>query len=78
MTSRLTVLLGLVLAACGSDLPVVPQPTTIVSLVVAPDTGFWLGQSVPLSSLVTGAVTGATYALLQRPECGYTGSLICW
>ena len=37
--------------------------------------------TVVLSSgigLVTGALTGLTYALMQRPECGYTGSLICW
>lgn len=25
-----------------------------------------------------GLATGALYALLQRPECGYTGNLICW
>jgi hypothetical protein len=25
-----------------------------------------------------GIGTGLLYALLQRPECGYTGSLICW
>jgi hypothetical protein len=41
-----------------------------------------LGQgAVVVSSaagLVTGALTGLTYAMLQRPECGYTGSLICW
>jgi PAP2 superfamily len=28
--------------------------------------------------LVVGFATGAMYALLQRPECGYTGNLICW
>jgi hypothetical protein len=26
----------------------------------------------------TGFALGALYATLQRPECGYTGSLICW
>lgn len=31
-----------------------------------------------LAGLGTGVLTGAAYALLQRPECGYTGSLICW
>ena len=39
------------------------------------------GGTVVASSaagLVTGMLTGLTYALLQRPECGYTGSLICW
>jgi len=25
-----------------------------------------------------GFLSGLTYALMQRPECGYTGSLICW
>lgn len=37
--------------------------------------------TVVLSStigLATGALTGMTYALLQRPECGYSGALICW
>jgi hypothetical protein len=44
--------------------------------------GNWeTGGTVVVSSaagLVTGALTGLTYGLLQRPECGYTGSLICW
>lgn len=30
------------------------------------------------AGLATGALTGMTYALLQRPECGYTGALLCW
>lgn len=30
------------------------------------------------AGLLTGFLTGTTYALMQRPECGYTGSLICW
>lgn len=37
--------------------------------------------TVVLSSvggLVAGGLTGLTYAMLQRPECGYTGALICW
>ncbi|MGZ3424566.1 MAG: hypothetical protein ACXWUG_09565 [Polyangiales bacterium] len=25
-----------------------------------------------------GFLTGMTYALMQRPECGFSGSLICW
>ncbi len=25
-----------------------------------------------------GFLTGMTYALMARPECGYTGSMICW
>jgi hypothetical protein len=28
--------------------------------------------------LGTGLGTGLLYALMQRPECGYTGKLICW
>jgi len=28
--------------------------------------------------LVFGFLSGMTYTLMQRPECGYTGSLICW
>lgn len=28
--------------------------------------------------LLLGLGTGALYAVLQRPECGYTGSLVCW
>jgi hypothetical protein len=28
--------------------------------------------------LVFGFLTGMTYSLMARPECGYTGSLICW
>lgn len=28
--------------------------------------------------LLTGLGMGALYAAAQRPECGYTGSLICW
>ncbi len=35
----------------------------------------WLGAGVGLAS---GFLMGMTYALMQRPECGYSGSLICW
>jgi hypothetical protein len=38
-------------------------------------------DSVILSSgvgLVIGVLTGVTYAMMARPECGYTGDLICW
>ncbi|HEX8789695.1 MAG TPA: hypothetical protein VF765_02005 [Polyangiaceae bacterium] len=28
--------------------------------------------------LVFGFLTGMTYSLMARPECGYTGNLICW
>lgn len=30
------------------------------------------------AGLVSGFVLGMTYSLMARPECGYTGSLICW
>ena len=28
--------------------------------------------------LLAGFGLGVVYALLQRPECGYTGSIVCW
>jgi hypothetical protein len=31
-----------------------------------------------VGGLVIGFLTGMTYSLLQRPECGYSGSLVCW
>ena len=31
-----------------------------------------------VAGLGIGFLTGMTYSLMQRPECGYTGSLICW
>ncbi len=44
--------------------------------------GNWeTGGTVVISSaagLVTGALTGLSYAMLQRPGCGYSGSLVCW
>jgi hypothetical protein len=30
------------------------------------------------AGLVLGFLTGMTYSLMARPECGYTGSMICW
>lgn len=30
------------------------------------------------AGLAFGFLTGMTYSLMARPECGYTGSLICW
>lgn len=30
------------------------------------------------AGLLSGFLMGAAYSLMQRPECGYTGSLICW
>lgn len=31
-----------------------------------------------LLGLGVGFLTGSMYALMQKPECGYSGSLICW
>ena len=31
-----------------------------------------------VTGLAFGFLSGMTYTLMQRPECGYTGSLICW
>lgn len=31
-----------------------------------------------VTGLTFGFLSGMTYAIMQRPECGYTGSLICW
>ncbi len=31
-----------------------------------------------VAGLGFGALSGIAYAILQRPECGYTGSVICW
>lgn len=30
------------------------------------------------AGLATGFLTGMTYALMQRPACGYSGAMICW
>jgi hypothetical protein len=30
------------------------------------------------SGIAIGFLTGMTYSLMQTPECGYSGSLICW
>ena|SRR6266568_3797903 len=40
------------------------------------NTGTVIGSSV--AGLGIGALMGLTYALLQRPECGYTGAAVCW
>ncbi|MEZ4298274.1 MAG: hypothetical protein R3B70_25195 [Polyangiaceae bacterium] len=31
-----------------------------------------------ISGLLTGAAVGVTYAILQRPSCGYGDAVICW
>jgi hypothetical protein len=44
--------------------------------------GNWETPGQVWGTALTGAVfgfgMGALYAAFQRPECGYTGSLICW
>jgi hypothetical protein len=46
------------------------------------DVGNWesFGQVMAggLPGLGIGFLMGMTYSLMARPECGYTGSLICW
>ncbi len=46
------------------------------------DVGNWENGGQILAGGVTGLafgfLSGMTYALLARPECGYTGNLICW
>jgi hypothetical protein len=41
------------------------------------ETGGQVWASAGVGALV-GLGTGLTYSLMQRPECGYTGSLLCW
>lgn len=59
-------------------LPLVLAPITIVGR----SAGNWESAGQTWSSggigLAAGLLTGFVYATLQRPECGYTGSLICW
>jgi hypothetical protein len=59
-------------------LPLVLAPITIIGRT----SGNWEtgGQAWGSGAvgLVSGLVTGFVYATLQRPECGYTGNLICW
>jgi hypothetical protein len=59
-------------------LPLVLAVVTAVGRVA----GNWEdAPSVILSSgvgLVVGAVTGLVYATFVKPECGYSGGLICW
>ncbi len=44
--------------------------------------GHWEGTGNVVASsaagLGVGVLLGLTYAMMQRPECGYTGELICW
>ena len=44
--------------------------------------GNWeTGGQIAVGGLVglgSGLVTGLVYSLMQRPECGYSGSMICW
>jgi len=59
----------------------VPLITSIVTYV-GRGVGNWEkpGQNFVggITGLGTGFLIGMTYALMQRPECGYTGGLICW
>ncbi|MGH7434526.1 MAG: hypothetical protein ACRENE_02545 [Polyangiaceae bacterium] len=59
-------------------LPLVLAPITIIGRTA----GNWESGGQAWSSggvgLLSGLVTGFVYATLQRPECGYTGSLVCW
>lgn len=59
----------------------VPLITSILTYV-GRGVGNWEkpGQNLAGATLGlgTGFLLGMTYALLQRPECGYTGGLICW
>lgn len=59
-------------------LPLVLAPITIVGRTA----GNWESGGQAWSSggigLAAGLLTGFLYATLQRPECGYTGNLICW
>ncbi len=59
-------------------LPLVLAPITIVGR----SAGNWESAGQTWGSggigLAAGLLTGFVYATLQRPECGYTGSLICW
>ena len=41
------------------------------------ETGGQVWTSAGVGTLV-GLGTGLVYSLMQRPECGYTGSLLCW
>ena len=59
----------------------VPLITSVLTFV-GRGVGNWEtpGQNLSggLLGLGTGLAIGALYAELQRPECGYSGSLICW
>lgn len=60
MRALCSALMALSVAACGDDSrdPIQPPPPpTIVKLIMAPDTGFWRGTALRLSSLVRAAVT---------------------
>ncbi|MCL2778316.1 MAG: hypothetical protein FWD73_09955 [Polyangiaceae bacterium] len=67
----------------GSLLGNIALPLVLSGLTVGGRAaGNWeTGQQVVLSSLAgfgTGVITGLVYSVLQRPECGYTGAMICW
>lgn len=59
----------------------IPLVSAVVT-AVARDAGNWENGTQIVAGggagLVSGFATGAVYALMQRPECGYSGSLVCW
>ena len=67
----------------GSALGNIGMPLVLAGITaVGRSAGNWeTGGTIVISSvggLVAGALTGLTYAVMQRPGCGYTGSLVCW
>ena len=67
----------------GSFFGDVLAPATLsVITAVGRTSGNWESGGQVWSSaglgMVTGLGLGVLYATMQRPECGYTGSLICW
>jgi hypothetical protein len=60
---------------------IVPLFASVLT-AISRDTGNWESTSQVMvgggAGLVSGFLTGTVYALMQRPECGYSGSLICW
>jgi hypothetical protein len=59
----------------------VPLVLAVITSVGRTSGNWETGGQVWASAGVGAAVglgTGVIYSLMQRPECGYTGSLICW
>jgi len=67
----------------GSFIGNVAVPLVLAGITVAGrPAGNWESAGSVVGSsfagLATGLLTGLGYSLLQRPECGYTGALVCW